>query len=100
MKVDNDLASDFAQMGVKVEVTQTPENEAFNIMAKNNDSMLAWLNVETQWRVLASMAGLIWIGLDYSAIDVALRRLSLPDAVFGDLLVMEEAALPILNGGE
>jgi len=87
-------------MGVKVEVTQKPENEAFDIMAMNKDSMLAWLNVETQWRVVASMAGLIWVGLDYAAVDIALRRLAFPDAVFGDLLVMEEAALPILNGGE
>nr|WP_319388195.1 DUF1799 domain-containing protein [uncultured Cohaesibacter sp.] len=87
-------------MGVSVEVTETPEDEAFDIMAKNTDSMLAWLNVETQWKVIASMAGLIWIGLDFSAVDVALRRLSFPDGVFGDLLVMEKAALPILNGGE
>ncbi|WP_319496324.1 DUF1799 domain-containing protein [uncultured Cohaesibacter sp.] len=86
-------------MGVSVEVTETPEDEAFDIMAKNKDSMLAWLNVETQWKVIASMAGLIWIGLNYTAVDVALRRLSFPDAVFDDLLVMEKAALPILNGG-
>lgn len=32
-----------------------------------------FLAMETQWRVAAGMAGLVWLGLDYSAIDAAER---------------------------
>lgn len=97
--VDNETAADFREMGVTVEVApDAVKAEAIEIMASNRDSMLGFLAVETQWRVAAGMAGLIWLGLDYSAVDVAMRRQALPDAVFADLQTMEAAALPVLNG--
>jgi hypothetical protein len=37
----------------------------------------------------------VWIGLDYVAVDVVLRRMGLGDEVFADLQVMERAALDV-----
>ncbi|WP_018066404.1 DUF1799 domain-containing protein [Martelella mediterranea] len=101
VSVDDETAADFQKMGVTVEVAPDAfEAEAIEIMADNRDSMLGFLAVETQWRVAATMAGMIWLGLDYNAVDVAMRRQGMPDAVFADLRTMEAEALAILNGGE
>ncbi len=69
-------------------------------MACNEASLTAFMACNTQWRVTSMQTGLIWIGLDYAACDVALRHLNVPAHVFGDLRVIEEAVLPILNGAE
>lgn len=86
-------------MGATVEmpVAAPAPPPGFEIMAPNRDAIRAWLAVETQWRVVAGMAGIRWLGLDYGAVDVVLRRLpaSDPDAVFGDLIVMESEALSV-----
>ena len=87
-------------MGASVEAAPEDTDEAIEIMASNRDSMLGFLSVDTQWRVASTMAGMIWIGLDYNAVDVALRRKTMPDPVFGDVQIMEAEALSILNGGD
>ncbi|MGD9862852.1 MAG: DUF1799 domain-containing protein [Pseudodonghicola sp.] len=75
----------------------TDVSEDFEIMPCNWDSLVAFLRCETQWRVAATMAGVIWLGLDYDAVDVVLHRTAAPDAVFFDLQVMEAAALEVLG---
>lgn len=67
-------------------------------MECNWSSFLAFRACETQWRVAATMAGLIWIGLDYTACQIVLEKLDAPSHIFADLHAMEDAALPILNG--
>lgn len=97
--MDADLEAQFRRMGV--EITDLPEAsaepEAFEVMAQNADSLQLWLAVETQWRLAIGLGGSSWLGLDYSAVDVVLRRVGLSKAraneVFGDLMVMEAAAL-------
>ncbi|ARE40914.1 hypothetical protein RGUI_2773 [Rhodovulum sp. P5] len=69
------------------------------MMAVNWQSVCTFLDVETQWRAAAGLAGLIWLGLDYAGVDVVLRRRGLPDSVFADLQVMETAALAALSEG-
>lgn len=73
--------------------------EPFSVMRSNADSLDAWLGCDSQWRIAAGMGGLIWLGLDYSAVDVVLRRAQVadPDAVFMDLQIMEGAALKVLS---
>lgn len=101
LTIDDETAADFQKMGVAVEAApDAVETEAIEIMAANRDSMLGFLAVETQWRVTATMAGMIWLGLDYNAVDIVLRRHAMPDAVFADLQTMEAEALAILNGCE
>jgi len=61
--------------------------------------MQAWMRVQTQWR--AGMGG--YYGLDYAAVDVALRRARIEDddgAIFAGLQVMEFAALRAMNAKE
>lgn len=56
-----------------------------------------WLRVQTQWR--AGAAGVF--GLDYTAVDVVLRRNRIDDAdgqIFEALQVMEVAALRAMKG--
>ncbi len=86
-------------MGVTVEFTpdSAEADGAFQVWRENEDALIAWLAVETQWRIVSTMAGLIWLGLDYSAVDVVLRRLKSPDRVFADLQNMELAALEAFN---
>ena len=99
--VDDDLAAQFREMGASVEAApDETTSEAIEIMASNRDSMLGFLAVETQWRVAATMGGMIWLGLDYNAVDVVMRRQALPDAIFADIATMEASALSVLNGGE
>lgn len=64
----------------------------------NWDALLAFLDLATQWRAIAGLGGVMWLGLDYVAADVVLRRRgSDGDEVFELIRVMEQAALPVLN---
>lgn len=69
-------------------------------MRSNWHSVSVFLNLETQWRVLAGPIGLTWIGLDYRAAAAAFKGRSRRTWVklLADLKIMETAALPILNG--
>lgn len=74
-------------------------------MACNWPSLEAFLACATQWRTaVVTMGGagaitsqLVFIGLDYTACDVVLRSRSAPADVLADIMVMEEAVLPVLN---
>lgn len=74
------------------------EPEGFEVHPANWPSVCTFLACETQWRAVAGMAGgPIWLGLDYPAVDVVLRRSGAedPDMVFADLQTMEDAALAV-----
>ena len=71
-------------------------------MPINWKSVCAFLACETQWRAVPMTVGnmaaiatsVVWLGLDYAAVDVVLRHTAEGDAeVFADLRVMERAAL-------
>ncbi|KMO39612.1 DUF1799 domain-containing protein [Methylobacterium aquaticum] len=55
----------------------------------------------SQWRVLVAGKAVVHLGLDYPGAEVVMRHLLPPgtdaSAVFADLMLMEAAALPILN---
>lgn len=94
--MDDDIAAQFARLGAVVPKDIIPaEIEAVEIMAGNHDTFSAWLACETQWRMRQGMGPLVHDGLDYSAVDVVLRRSRLedPDTVFSELRMMEDAAL-------
>lgn len=92
--IDDDLARQFADLGVTVAPDRPEdEREGFEVMADNWQSVCTFLACETQWRVVAGFAGLIWLGLDYTAVDMVMRRSGVPDPVFEDLQVMEAEAL-------
>jgi hypothetical protein len=68
----------------------------------NWPALQAFLACETQWRVVArGMAGVLeWLGLDYVAADVVLRRLGLDDEAFEGLQVIEAAAVEVFGEGD
>lgn len=82
-------------MGMAVDATNvvSEQDGAFEVWQENWETLLAWLAVETQWRVVETKTGLKYLGLDYSAVDVVLRRRQSLDHVFEDLQTMENAAL-------
>lgn len=100
MSLDKDLIQQFAEMGATFAPTALspqPTEEAFEVMPANWKSVCAYLACETQWRAVATMAGVIWLGLDYSATDVVLRRMQADDQVFDAIQVMEAEALVLFG---
>lgn len=93
------MVADFKALGVIVTPQAgTEEQEAFQVWRCNWKSLIAFLTLETQWRVAGTPAGLVWLGLDYTAARAILgkrfrKRLA-------DLRIMEGEALPILNAGD
>lgn len=75
----------------------TRNEEVFEVMPVNWESVMSFLAVATQWRAIWQSVGfagaLAWLGLDYSAVDVVLRRRGASDQVFFDIQIMEGEAL-------
>ncbi|MGR9345842.1 DUF1799 domain-containing protein [Rhizobium leguminosarum] len=68
-----------------------------SIASANWPSLLAFLACETQWRVAGSLAGFMWIGLDWAGCAARLVFSKPTEATFEDMSVMEDAALAVLN---
>lgn len=94
------VRAQFQELGLTT-LPQPKKDEPFQIMPSNWQSFIAFLACRTQWRVVGiGLAGMCWIGLDYSACRLVLDDLKSPPHVFADLHVMELAALAVLNGGD
>lgn len=101
--LDPETAAQFAALGVsvpEVEVEAAAETEIWDV---NWNAVGFFAACATQWRVAAGATAWLHLGLDYAGVEVAMRQLlpaeADPAQIFGDILVMEGAALPILNGG-
>lgn len=90
------MAKDFQAFGVK---TRQRDEDVFEVWQVNWKSVVSFLQLDTQWRVAGTPAGLIWIGLDYTAAGAALGRKRLRRRL-DDLRVMEAEALSMLNAGD
>jgi hypothetical protein len=79
---------------------QIRDPDSFNVMRANWRAVTAFLALETQWRVVAGPAGLVWCGLDYAAVAAAFRGRNRRawQRLLAELKVMEAAALEVLNG--
>ncbi|KJZ21823.1 DUF1799 domain-containing protein [Epibacterium sp. DP7N7-1] len=66
----------------------------------NRPALLAFLAIQTQWRVLAQADGSrFWVGLDYAAAEPAFRLegLTLTPTDWVGLRIIEDAARTALN---
>ncbi|NML62270.1 DUF1799 domain-containing protein [Massilia sp. RP-1-19] len=76
-------------------------NDTFDVWPENWTSVQLFLNVSTQWDVVAGMSGLIYMGLKYEIVPEQMDRLRIARKkradMWGDLSLMERAALPLLN---
>jgi len=83
---------------VTVEPEQIETSAEIEVWDVNWPIVVAFLDVTTQWRAIAGLGGVLWLGLDYVALDVVLRRRGdLGDELFELIRIMEQAALPVLN---
>lgn len=87
-------------MGVSVERVEEEGTRAIPVAQENWASLLLFLDLGTQWRTHLGPAGLVFLGLDYSAVEALMRMKGLKGRrkLIADLQAMEEAALPVLNG--
>lgn len=96
MTVDEDVAADYALMGATIDAHEVVRKDGvFEVWPINWDSVRAFLACETQWRVVSTFNRVMETGLDYSGVDVVLRRLGFGDHVFADLQEMEVEAISI-----
>ncbi len=76
-------------------------NDTVWVFPKNWPALLVFLAMKTQWRVIASMNGNVYQGLEYASIAPVMEILDIPKRqradVFTRLQVMESAVLPALN---
>lgn len=93
-------------MGVPAEhaeamLAQERESEAFEIHPDNVEAVALFLQLKTQWRIVAGATRAVHLGIVYASIPVVMDLLGVPlerrPALFGELRVMEYAALGVLN---
>jgi len=84
-------------------IDPAPASQDCLVWEENWQAVSVFLSLRTQWRMHVGMAGAIYQGLDYGAVEAVLRLQRVPrqywPALLDDLLVMEAAALPLLNDG-
>lgn len=98
MAVDRETAEEFAALGVHIEAEETDEDaDAIKVWDVNRDAVWLFLDLETQWRAVIGLRGLIWLGLDYVAAEALMRARDFGRKRRGrlleDLRVMEREAL-------
>lgn len=81
---------------------QDPASWPFLLLPENVEPLDFFIGMTTQWRRLMSPVGrTVFTGLDYAAVEAAMRLHGLDAAaqaaLFSDLRRMEAAALPVLN---
>lgn len=93
----DDATSDAALWGF-TGIDEVPDEED-GLWAEHLPAYAAFIAVSTQWRVVAGSAGLIFLGLDYAAVDVGLVRAGIattPD-LWANLRGIENGAVAALN---
>lgn len=101
VRVDDAIAEDCRVLGITLDLPAEDEADGFPVWDSNWETVRLWLELETQWRVVAGFSGLVWLGLDHVAAHHALDRRfgrrradrGRAAALFEDLRVMEKEAL-------
>ncbi len=91
---------------MNVEIAADPETESenyFPVLMENAFALMLFLQLETQWRTAVDQGQIIWWGLDYTPVIEFLKlkaKKKKRAELFDMLREMENAALPVLNGGK
>lgn len=79
---------------------ETPDNDV-GVWPENWQAFEVFCAMGSQWRVSAGMAGMVWRGLDYTALPIVEPRMGVKRSERGDLFqrlrIMEAAARTELN---
>lgn len=91
-------------MGVAMQAEKTVEQNDIEVWPENWQALDIFLQLETQWRCtsISGLAGarLVWLGLDYAAADVVMRRNGIANDdrdTFSKLRLLEAFALKALD---
>lgn len=91
-------------LGVSVETLNAAQSssrsvEEFAIWKDNVAALELFLSCRSQWRILSGFDRVVYLGLDYPAVDVVMKNRRVKDkvAMFADIQAMEWAALEVLN---
>ncbi len=77
------------------------DDNDFHVFEENWLAVTSFCTLATQWKLLLGAADVLYVGLDYGAVETVFRLEQVPAgewrSLFQDLRVMERAALPLLN---
>lgn len=83
------------------QVKQKAAPSNFDLWPEHAKAWDVYLGCRTQWVKTVWPTGMVWEGLDYSAVDVVMRRYKVPaereEDVFLQLQVLEDETLRIRN---
>lgn len=82
-------------------VPQLEQPTEFEVEQENLTAVHVFVAMQTNWRVVAGMGGVVYQGLDYPSLESVANMLGIKRkkiaALFADIQIMEAAALPLLN---
>lgn len=105
-EIDDDLRRQCATLGIDPaklvsEVATAGGPADFELWPEHQDAVEVFFACRRQWRVSVGFGGAWFQGMDFSAVDVALRRLGIAEdrhrEVFQHLQVMEDEGVKVLN---
>lgn len=95
------LASDPAAQEWLATINKTAVPQEFEVLPENMDAVEVFMAMQTNWTLLAGMAGVIYQCLNYTALESVFRMMNIPRkkwrSLFDDIRILELSALPILN---
>lgn len=75
--------------------------EVFEVLEENFETVQLFEACQSQWRVVAGLAGLIYLGFEYPGVRVVAQALGVTDERWPDVLmrlqVMENKGVELLN---
>lgn len=96
-----DAPADVIAMAEETARASVAVDDDFLVFEENWQAVGIFSAMATQWKLIAGAADVLYMGLEYQAIEPVLRLEGVPATdwrqVFQDLRVMERAALPLLN---
>jgi len=73
----------------------------FEVYPENQEPLAIFLCMQTNWNISAGFSGVVFQGLNYSALESVLRLMQIPRkrwrSMFEDIRVLEMSAIPLLN---
>lgn len=105
-EIDADLLLQCQSLGIDASqlVSQVANDGGpppFELWPEHVEAFEVFHACRTQWRVAVGFGGAWYQGLDFTAVDVAMRCLGIPSErhreVFGQLQVMEDEGVKLLN---
>jgi hypothetical protein len=101
---EDESAADLAAFGIPPEQAQAwtgRRDDHFQVWPENARAVRCFLALETQWRYLVGAHAAVAQGLDYAAVEPALRMMGVKRAdqaaLFSDLRMMERSALEAMS---